>query len=76
MEVEHSRWIFEKYSNINSHEMSPEEDKGFQQDGRTDRQTDMATLTIASRYFANGPKNRNLKYALNTSKITVLRKGE
>jgi len=76
IEVEHSRWVFEKYSNINFHEMSPEGDKEFQQDGRTDRLTDMATLTIASRDFANGPKNRNLKYAFNTSKINVLRKGE
>jgi hypothetical protein len=36
----------------------------------------MATLTIASRDFANGPKNWNLKYVLNKSKITVFRKGE
>ena len=43
MEVEHSRWIFEKYSNINFHEMSPEGDKEFQQDGQTDRQTDRQT---------------------------------
>jgi len=76
IEVEHSRCVFEKYSNINFHEMSPEGDNEFQQDGRTDRLTDMATLTIASRDFANGPKNRNLKYAFNTSKINVLRKGE
>ena len=50
--------------------------KVFQEDGRTDRHTDMATLTIASRDFANGPKNCNLKYVLNNSKITVFRKWE
>jgi hypothetical protein len=36
----------------------------------------MATLKIASRYFANGPKNWNLKYALKKTKIIVFRKGE
>jgi hypothetical protein len=76
MEVKYSRWIFEKYSNINFHEMSPVGVKVFQEDGRTDRQTDMTKLTIASREFTNRPKNWNLKYALNKSKITVFRKGE
>jgi len=52
LEVEYSRWIFEKYSNINFDEMNPVGDKVFQEDGRID----MATLTIASCDFANGPK--------------------
>ena len=39
MEVEYYRWIFEKYSNLNFHEMGPVGDKVFQEDGRTDRQT-------------------------------------
>jgi hypothetical protein len=41
MEVEYSRWIFEKDSNINFHEMSPVGDKVFQENGRTDGQADI-----------------------------------
>lgn len=50
--------------------MRPVGDKLFQEDG----QTDMATLTIASRDFANGPKNWNLTCALNKCKIIIFRK--
>jgi len=73
IEVEYSRRIFEKYSKLPWNESSGRQ--GVSR-GRTDRQTSMATLKTASRDFANGSKNWNLKYALNKSKIIVFRKGE
>jgi hypothetical protein len=53
MKFEYARQIFEKYSNIKSHE-NPSSDSRVIPFGRTDRQTDK--LTVAFRNFANSPK--------------------
>ena len=56
MKREFSQQIFEKYSNIKSHE-NPPSSAQFHADGQTDGWTDMTKLTVAFRYFVNAPKN-------------------
>jgi hypothetical protein len=50
MKLEFSRWIFEKYSNINFIKIHPVGAELLKM--RTDRQTDMTTLVGALRNFA------------------------
>ena len=56
--IEYSRKIFEKYSNIKSHE-NPSSGSRVPY-GRTDGQTDMAKLLVAFRNSANAPKTVSL----------------
>ena len=48
-------WSFEKYANIKFRE-NPDSGSRVVPCVRTDRQTDMTTLTVAFRNFANAPK--------------------
>jgi hypothetical protein len=56
MRIEFSRQIFEKYSNIKLHE-NPSSGSGVFPCGRTDEQTDMTKLIVASQNSANAPNN-------------------
>jgi hypothetical protein len=61
----YSTYTFAKSSNIKFHE-NPSRGSRVDQCGRADGQTDMTTLIIAFRSFANAPKNKhvslNVKY--------------
>ena len=58
MKLESCRQILETYSILIFMKIPPAE-PGFsmRNNGRTDRQTDMKELIVASRNFANAPKN-------------------
>jgi hypothetical protein len=56
MNLEFSRYIVEKYSNIKFHE-NPCSGSRVVPRGQTDGQTDMSNLTVAFRNFANALKN-------------------
>jgi len=65
MNLEFSRQIFEKYSNIKFHEnLYPLEREVFhgvrEMDNRTERQTDVTNLIVAFRNFADSPKNASM----------------
>ena len=64
MELEFSRQIFERHSNIKFHE-NPSSGSPAATFGRTDRyterQADMTKLTVAFRNFPKAPKNGKLK---------------
>jgi len=62
MELPFSQHIFEKYSNIKSHEnpfiaSQVVPCRQTKKEGWTDGQTDMTKLTVAFSNFANAPKN-------------------
>jgi len=57
MELEFSKQIFEKYTNIKCHDnLSREPSYYTRTDGRTDRQTSMTQLKVAFLNFAKAPK--------------------
>jgi len=58
MEVEFSRQIFEKYSNIKFHENPSSPSCSMRTDRQTDRQTDRTKLRVDFPKFANAPKKR------------------
>jgi hypothetical protein len=68
MKIEFSRQIFEKCSNTKFHE-NPSSGSIVvpcrRTEGRTDRQTDMAKLTVAFRNFANVPKMTERREMIN-----------
>jgi hypothetical protein len=56
MKLAFSQQIFEKYSNINFHEVRPVGAQLF----HADRRTHMTKLIAAFRNFANAPKNKKI----------------
>jgi hypothetical protein len=59
MKLELSRQIFEKYSNMKFHKNPISGSRVVpcgRTDGRTDRETDMTKLIVASRNFAKAPE--------------------
>jgi len=57
IELEHSRWIFEKHSNIKFHE-NPSTESRVIPHGQTEGHTDTTKLTVAFRKFVNVPRKR------------------
>jgi len=53
MKLEHSRQLFEKYSNMKFHENPFSVSRLFHSDGRTNGQTDMTNLIVSFRNFTN-----------------------
>jgi hypothetical protein len=62
--LEFSQQVFEKYSNIKFHE-NPSIGSRAVPCERTDRQTDMTKLTVASRNFAKAPNKTKQKQKIN-----------
>jgi len=61
MKLEFSRQIFEKYSYFKFHE-NTSSGRRVVPGGRIDGQTDMTTLTVALRNFANEPKKTEKRF--------------
>ena len=55
--LEFSRQIFEKVSNIKFHQILPVGAQLFHTDRQMDKRTDITTLRVAFRNFANTPTN-------------------
>jgi len=58
MKLEHSRQIFEKFSNINFMKIRPVRAELFRGDRGTERRTDITKLIVTFRHFVDTPKNR------------------